>query len=106
MRIYKEEQWIRLEEATAYQVDDQNEVSGILNWTAEWAPNSGGGIAGLTFDEYDPEQMVVFKVGYPQMPPPPPGGAFWSTYMGGTGGNDFVTGMHTDDHGNLFACGH
>lgn len=106
VRIYKENQWIRLDEATAYQIDDENEVSGILNWTANWEPNSGGGTAGLVFEEYDPEQMVVFKVGYPQMPPPPPGGAFWSTYMGGTGGNDFVTGMHTDDHGDLFACGH
>ncbi len=108
VRIYKENQWIRLDEATAYQIDDENEVSGILNWTANWEPNSGGGTAGLTFEEYDPDQMVVFKVGYPEMPPAPPptDDPEWCTYFASQTANDFVTGEYVTADANLLVCGH
>ncbi len=108
MTIYKQNKWIRLREATAYQVDDQDQVTDILNWTADWYENQNGGIATLTFDTYDTTQTLIFKIGYPQLPPPPPptDEPEWSTYLSSPSLFSWVTGTHATEDGGLYVCGH
>lgn len=99
-------QWIKFNEAIAYQYDAGNTVS-QLGWNASYSLDSILSISGFTFDSYDPDLPLVLQIG------PPPGGGggpiqtpglCWSTYFGGDQ-SDVITSSTQDALGNYFVAG-
>lgn len=104
LRIFKEEKWIDLPEAVAYQVDANNEVI-PLNWTAEWEKLSES-VVKFIFDGYDPSLPLVLQIGprplmqqeVSEIPP------CWGALFGGDD-EERVHSSAVDDDGNYFVAG-
>lgn len=99
-------QWIKFNEAIAYQYDAGNNVS-QLGWNASYGLDSLLSISNFTFDTFDPDLPLVLQIG------PPPGGGggpietpglCWSTYFGGDQ-SDVITSSTQDADGNYFVAG-
>lgn len=103
MQVYNK--WFALPEAVAYQYD-QNNVITPVTWGPTYLPNTGSGVVGFQFEQYDPTKPLVLLIG----PPPPQGGppvtdgVCWATYQGGDG-YDQIQDMKYKDGEGLFACG-
>lgn len=106
LKMYLQQQWIRLEEAVAYQVGPGNVII-PLGWNADYQNTSGTALVSFNFSSYDPSLPLVFQIG----PPPAMGGGgntsgvCWGTYFGGDE-EDQVNDSDVDPDGNYYVTGH
>ncbi len=106
LRMQVDNKWFALPEAVAYQYD-QNNVITPVTWGPTYLPNTGNGVVGFQFEQYDPSKPLVLLIG-----PPPAGGGgtydesglCWSTYYGGDA-YDYLYDSAKDLAGNYFICG-
>jgi hypothetical protein len=104
LKIWKNGQWVKLEEAVAYQVNANNVVV-PLSWSASYVNPNNDDVVGIAFDSYDPTLPLVLQIG-----PSPATAAFdadgfcWNTFYGGNEREE-VFGTTTDANGNFYATG-
>lgn len=105
--IYVRGKQIRIPEAVAYQIDNNENVV-QLAWDADWVEAGNDQYATVSFDSFDPDLPVVLLFGRP----PGAGGGTqngnldWSTQMGFETFSQVVYGSDTDPVGNVFIAGH
>ncbi len=104
LKIYKEGQWIKLDEAIAYQVDANNEVI-QLDWNAQYEEIESANIVSLGFENYNPELPLVLQIGPTPAPQQTPtDGLCWGSYYGGSA-PDQIYDTETDSEGNSYLTG-
>ena len=105
LKVYYNGQYYILPQAVAYQVGTGNSIIPV-NWTATYSLVSGGGVVKFNFSTYNPALPLVFQVGaLPSTTPPNTENLCWSTYLGGTNG-DQVNASTVDEAGNFFVTGY
>ncbi len=104
LKIWKNGQWVKLEEAVAYQVGPANEVL-PLNWSASYVNPNNDDVVEIAFDSYDPTLPLVLQIGpTPATAASDAEGFCWNTFYGGNEREE-VFGTTTDADGNLYATG-
>ncbi|MBS1940602.1 MAG: T9SS type A sorting domain-containing protein [Bacteroidetes bacterium] len=105
LKVYYNGQYYILPQAVAYQVGTGNSIIPV-NWAATYSLVSGGGVVKFNFSTYNPALPLVFQVGaLPSTAPPNTENLCWSTYLGGTNG-DQVNASAIDAAGNFFVTGY
>lgn len=105
LKVYKQGQWVKLDEAIAYQVSATNEVI-QLGWSAEYSVVDGNNVVALAFDTFDPELPLVLQIGpTPLSVQSPTDGLCWGSYYGGSS-HDEVFDTETDSDGNSYLTGY
>jgi hypothetical protein len=105
LKIWKNGQWVKLEEAVAYQVDASNNVL-PLNWSATYTNPNNDDVIELAFESYDPSLPLVLQIGpTPISAASDVQGLCWNTFYGGNE-RDGVLGTTTDADGNFYATGY
>jgi hypothetical protein len=85
LKLWSGGKWIRLEEAVAYQYDNNNTVLPV-GWNAAYTANNGTGHVGFNFDTYDPTLPLVLQIGHAPLGgggPYEEPGLCLNTYLGG-----------------------
>lgn len=106
LRAYLGGKWVEFREAIAYQVDNNGNLYDVA-WTPSWAHTNGTMHVGFNFGTYNQNYPLVLRIGYVAMGGggvPDPRNLAWSTFIGGTGGDE-LTDVKTDDQGDAYACG-
>lgn len=105
LKIWKNGQWVKLEEAVAYQVGPANEVL-PLNWSASYVNPNNDDVVEIAFDSYDPTLPLVLQIGpAPASAASETEGLCWNTIYGGNEREE-VFGTTTDADGNFYATGY
>lgn len=105
LKVYKQGQWVKLDEAIAYQVNATNEVV-QLGWSAVYSVVDGNNVVALAFDNFDPELPLVLQIGpTPLEAQSPTDGLCWGSYYGGSS-HDEVFDTETDTDGNSYLTGY
>ncbi len=105
LNLYVGQQWIRLEEAIAYQVDGNDLVQ--LAWTPAYDHTDGEVTVKFDFEDYDEELPLVFQIGYPDLLMG--GGELdnltWCTYSSSYDGDQLEC-VEVDETGDPYFCGY
>lgn len=105
LKMFHDGNFFVLPEAVAYQVEPNNTVVPI-GWNAGYQLVGTGGVVEFGFDSYDPDLPLIFQVGaMPAGGPDPLEHLCWSTYLGGTNG-DQINASAMDADGNFFVTGY
>ncbi|MBZ0205373.1 MAG: T9SS type A sorting domain-containing protein [Flavobacteriales bacterium] len=106
LKVYMQDKWIKLEQAVAYQVAPNGSIQAV-GWTADYEIDQSNTVVHFGFDQYDPDMPLVLQIGYGalQMGGSDTRDMGWSTYVGGTGDDEFTC-VETDEEGNAYSCGH
>ena len=104
LKLYKGGQWVRMEEAIAYQVDNDGQII-ELGWNAAYINLNGDDVIELGFAAYDRTLPLVLQIGpSPSQTPTPQDGLCWSSFYGGSAA-DYVFDTATDTDGNACVAG-
>lgn len=104
LRVWLGGRCIELNEAVAYQVDDEGNII-PLSWNAEYNDSQGNGKVKFYFDSYDPALPLVFRIGAPPFGGPyEENGLCYSTYLGGPG-EEYVLDSDESAQGWLYMAG-
>jgi hypothetical protein len=104
LKIWKNGTWVKLDEAVAYQVGNNNEVI-PLAWNASYVNPNNDDVVEIAFDSYNPELPLVLQIGpTPASAASDAQGFCWNTYYGGNEREE-VFGTTTDADGNFYATG-
>lgn len=105
LKIWKNGQWVKLEEAVAYQVSPNNEVL-PLSWSASYVNPNNDDVIEIAFDSYDSSLPLVLQIGpTPASAASDAAGLCWNTFYGGNEREE-VFGTTTDADGNFYATGY
>jgi hypothetical protein len=104
LKIWKNGQWVKLEEAVAYQVGASDEII-PLSWSASYVNPNNDDVVELAFSSYDPALPLVLQIGpTPAQAAADADGLCWNTFYGGNEREE-VFGTTTDADGNFYATG-
>ncbi len=104
LKIWKNGQWVKLEEAVAYQVGPSDEII-PLSWSASYVNPNNDDVVELAFSSYDPTLPLVLQIGpTPAQAAEDAEGFCWNTFYGGNEREE-VFGTTTDAEGNFYATG-
>ncbi|MBK9147356.1 MAG: T9SS type A sorting domain-containing protein [Flavobacteriales bacterium] len=107
LKLYIANKWVELNEAIAYQVDDNDEIIPV-NWQPNYVVEPGNVTVGFTYETFNPAWPLIFLAGYPPMPPPVGnnvGNLGWSTYTASPYADE-MTAVEVDAAGNPYTCGY
>lgn len=107
LKMYVKGKWFALNQAVAYQMDSQGNMTS-LPWVPTYNENNGLGFVNFNFGNYNAERPLVLQIGLPNFPAwevPEPRNMQWCTYAGSDNSDEFMA-TDVDASGDVYATGY